>query len=63
MSSGGCVVAADEAGFPLQFRNERVKRAVLMVWRAEVTQAVTRLAGEPLLEGREKARFADPRLA
>jgi hypothetical protein len=56
-------VVAPESGRPLELTDDRVKRAVLMVGRAEVTQVGVWLRLKSFLQFHRQPRLADPRLA
>ena len=53
-------VLALEAGGAFELSDERVERAVLVIWRAEIAHAGMRFPGEPVVQRAEEARLADP---
>ena len=56
-------VLALEPGCTLKLRDDRMKRAVLVVRRAEIAKAGVRLVPDPLLQGGGETGLADARLA
>jgi hypothetical protein len=56
-------VLALETSSVLQSRDGRVQCAILVVWRAEVTQLCVRFACKPPREHSGDARLSDARLA
>ena len=57
------IVLASKAGRALQLRNDRVKGAVRVLRRAEISQPLVRLARQPLQKFRREARLADASFA
>jgi len=55
-------VLAPKSGITFESRDQRVKRAILMVRRAEPAELCARRIDEPLLEGFDQARLANARL-
>ena len=47
----------------LHLADDRIKRAVGVLWRAEIAQARVRLGSEAFQQRRRKPRFADTRFA
>jgi hypothetical protein len=56
-------IFALEPGGALQVRNERVKRAILMMRRTEIAQPRVVFAFEPIAQGGGESRLAYPWLA
>src|SRR5262249_13902887 len=56
-------VAALETRRLLELSGEREQRAVLIMWRAEVTPPAMRLGNQPFPQGHGQSRLAAPRRA